>query len=149
MVNKIFLDTNILLDILSSERVSSQNTKELFLKYSNEKYLFIINDLSLTTLYYIGSKINRDKTFDFMKNITFNNPLFKVYYTKKEDLEEIYNFMDENICADFEDLQQYIAARNCSCEAIITNDKNFPKLDIPLIRTNLEFENYIPENKPD
>ena len=54
--------------------------------------------------------------------------------------------MDKNQNADFEDLQQYISAKNSNCDIIITNDKNFPKLDIPLIRTNPNLENYTPEN---
>lgn len=149
MANKVFLDTNILLDILSSERISSQDTKELLLKYSNEKAKFVINDLSLNTLYYIGSKLDRDKTFNFMKDITFDNPLFEVYYMNADDLKQIYNYMDKNVGEDFEDLQQYIAAKNSGCSCIITNDKAFPKLDIPLIRTNTKLENYTPENKSD
>lgn len=149
MANKIFLDTNILLDVLSSERISSQDTKNLLLKYSNEKAKFVINDLSLNTLYYIGSKLDRDKTFNFMKDITFDNPLFEVYYMNADDLKQIYNYMDKNVGEDFEDLQQYIAAKNSGCNCIITNDKAFPKLDIPLIRTNTKLENYTPENKSD
>ncbi len=149
MANKVFLDTNILLDVLSSERISSQVTKELLLKYSNEKAKFVINDLSLNTLYYIGSKLDRDKTFNFMKDITFDNPLFEVYYMNADDLKQIYNYMDKNVGEDFEDLQQYIAAKNSGCNCIITNDKAFPKLDIPLIRTNTKLENYTPENKSD
>ena len=148
MGNKVFLDTNILLDILSGDRISSQNSKELFLKYSNEEAKFIINDLSLNTLYYIGSKINRDKTISFMKEISFNNPLFDIYYMKKEDLKEIFYYIDKNNNnIDFEDLQQYISAKNSGCSCIITNDKNFPKLDLPLIRTNSSIKNYYPKGK--
>ncbi|MDY0238791.1 MAG: type II toxin-antitoxin system VapC family toxin, partial [Campylobacterales bacterium] len=103
-------------------------------------------DLSLNTLYYIGSKTDRNTTFNFMKDITFNNPLFEVYYTKERDLKEIYGYMDKSTNADFEDLLQYAAAKNSGCSVIITNDKNFPKLDIPLIRTNPNIEDYFPNN---
>ncbi|MDY0238783.1 MAG: hypothetical protein RBS42_08010, partial [Campylobacterales bacterium] len=85
MGNKVFLDTNILLDILSSERSNSQDTRGLLLRYGDEKAKFVFNDLSLNTLYYIGSKTDRNTTFNFMKDITFNNPLFEVYYTKERD----------------------------------------------------------------
>ena len=146
MGNKVFLDTNILLDILSSERSSSQSTRALLLKYGDEKAKFVINDLSLNTLYYVGSKTDRNTTFNFMKDITFNNPLFEVYYTKERDLKEVYDYMDKSTNADFEDLLQYAAAKNSGCSVIITNDKNFPKLDIPLIRTNPNIEDYFPNN---
>lgn len=147
MANKVFLDTNILLDVLSNERASSKDSIELLSKYSNERSKFVINDLSLNTLYYISSKIDRDKTLNFMQDVTFNNPLFEVYYIKEKDLKAIYDYMEQNVNADFEDLQQYIGAKNSGCSCIITNDKNFPKLDIPLIRTNPKLENYTPENK--
>ena len=146
MGNKVFLDTNILLDILSSERSSSQSTRALLLKYGDEKAKFVINDLSLNTLYYVGSKTDRNTTFNFMKDITFNNPLFEVYYTKERDLKKIYNYMDKSTNADFEDLLQYAAAKNSGCSVIVTNDKNFPQLDIPLIRTNPSIEDYHPNN---
>jgi len=146
MGNKVFLDTNILLDILSSERSSSQSTRALLLKYGDEKAKFVINDLSLNTLYYVGSKTDRNTTFNFMKDITFNNPLFEVYYTKERDLKEVYDYMDKSTNADFEDLLQYAAAKNSGCSVIVTNDKNFPQLDIPLIRTNPSIEDYHPNN---
>jgi len=41
---------------------------------------------------------------------------------------------------------QYFCAKSCNCDVIITNDKNFPRLDIPLVRTNLDIENYTPKN---
>jgi len=41
---------------------------------------------------------------------------------------------------DYEDTLQYFCALENGCKAIITNDKNFPKLDIELIRTsNISF----------
>jgi len=120
MASKIYLDTNILLDLLSYERVNSLETKELLFKYSNEKNKFVINDLS------------------------FDNPMFEVYYLKEDDLKEIYNYMNKNKRADFEDLQQYISAKKSDCSMIITNDRHFPKIDIPLIRTNPKLNNYSP-----
>jgi len=146
MANKIFLDTNIMLDELFNDRENSKYTNSIIDKYLNENTTFVISNLSLNTIFYIGVEKNKqwERTFNFIKNITFNNPLFEIYYIQKKDLQEICDYMDKNIKADFEDLQQYIGAKNSSCKAIITNDKNFPKLDIPLIRTNPNIENYTP-----
>jgi len=156
MANKIFLDTNIVLDELFNDRENSKYTNAIIDKYLSENTIFVISNLSLNTIFYIGVEKNKQwkKTFNFIKNIAFNNPLFEIYYIQKKDLKEIYDYMDKNINADFlkesakhkEDLQQYIGAKNSSCKAIITNDKNFPKLDIPLIRTNPNIENYTPKN---
>jgi len=146
MANKIFLDTNIVLDELFNDRENSKYAKAIIDKYLSENTTFVISNLSLNTIFYIGVEKNKQwkKTFNFIKSITFNNLLFEIYYIQKKDLKEIYDFMDKNINTDFEDLQQYIGAKNSSCKAIITNDKNFPKLDIPFIRTNLDIENYTP-----
>lgn len=45
--------------------------------------------------------------------------------------------LEENKKADFEDLQQYICTKNSNSSAIITNDKNFPKIKLPIIRTKI------------
>ncbi len=37
--------------------------------------------------------------------------------------------MDMHFGSDYKDLHQYICAKNSGCEAIITNDKNFPERD--------------------
>lgn len=148
MANKVFLDTNIILNDLFDDRECSKVSQELLDKYLKEDTVFVINDLSLNNLFYIGAKKDFYKIFNFMKDISFNNPMWEVYTLTNKDYKEIYDFMDKNDYKNFEDLQQYIAARNCGCKFIITNgNDDFPKLDIPLIRTNPKFENYTPENK--
>lgn len=144
MANKIFLDTNIILDELFKDRENSMYTNNIIDKYLRKNTKLVISDLSLNTIFYIGAEKNKqwEKTFNFMKDITFNNPLFEVYYTKEKDLRDIYDYMTQNTGADFEDLQQYIAAKNSNCKVIITNDKGFPRLDISLIRSNPKIENY-------
>lgn len=140
MANKIFIDTNIALDILFSDRVNSDCTKDFILK-QNAK--LVINDLSLNNIFYIGSKIDYKVTFDFLKNITINSNIWQVYYLRKRDLIETFDLMDRDFGADFEDLQQYVSAKNSDCQKIISNDRNFPKLDISVVRTNLKIDNYI------
>lgn len=140
MVNRLFVDTNIALDILFSDRENSEKTKA-FIMQQNSK--LVINDLSLNTIFYIGSKINYDKTIEFLKTIVLSNSLWEVYYLKKADFVEVFKLMDENNGADFEDLQQYISANNSNCKTIITNDKNFPKLNTSLKRTAENIDDFI------
>lgn len=140
MENRLFVDTNIALDILFSDRENSEKTKE-FIMQQNSK--LVINDLSLNTIFYIGSKINYDKTIEFLKTIVLSNSLWEVYYLKKADFVEIFKLMDENNGADFEDLQQYISANSSNCKTIITNDKNFPKLNTSLKRTAENIDDFI------
>ena len=48
---------------------------------------------------------------------------------------------------DFEDVLQYFCALEGGCEAIVTNDKTFPKLQIALRRTDANLEDYAPKQK--
>jgi len=142
MQNKIFIDTNIALDLLLDKRPFSNETKLLLQSFEKDT-IFVINNLSLNTIFYVGANINKQykETFIFLKAIE-NSLKWEIYNLTKEDRLFCYNYMDKNINADYEDLQQYIGAKNSKCKAIITNDKNFPKLDIPLVRTNPNIENY-------
>lgn len=53
-----------------------------------------------------------------------------------EDRYFALDYMDRNYGSDFEDLLQYSAAKNSNCSIIVTNDKDFPKIDIALKRTS-------------
>ena len=49
--------------------------------------------------------------------------------------------------ADFEDALQYFCAKENGCITVITNDKDFPKLEIPLLRTDPKLKNFAPKFK--
>lgn len=131
---KLFLDTNILLDELFEDRIFSKATAKKIDSFIKDGYTFVLNALSLNTIWYIGAKKDRLKTLEFIKDF-FKTDLFEVYEIKNRDIVEIISIIDKNPKADFEDLQQYICAKNSNSIAIITNDKNFPIIDLPLIRT--------------
>lgn len=144
MYSKVYIDTNIALDLLLDSRPFSNETKNLLLNYG-ENTIFTINNLSLSNIFYVGAFQNKQykETFSFLKQIE-TAPKWQIYDLTKNDRLFCYDFMSKNIGSDFEDLLQYIAAKNSHCGAIITNDANFPKLDISLIRTNPNMENYLP-----
>ena len=48
---------------------------------------------------------------------------------------------------DFEDILQYFCALEGGCEAIVANDKTFPKLQIALKRTDANLSDYAPKQK--
>lgn len=143
---RIYLDTNIILDFIFI-RESTRYTRDFISKNFNNSIL-VTNNLGLNNIFYVGVEKFKEytKTKDFLQYIE-NSLQWDIYDLTKEDRLFAYNFMNKNQGADFEDLQQYIAAKNSGCTAIITNDKNFPKLDIPLIRTNPNLKNYTPKNR--
>lgn len=124
-----------------SDRVNSNQTKDFII---NQKAKLVINDLSLNNIFYIGSKIDYKITLEFLRNITLSSRLCEIYYLKKRGYLETFNLIDENYGADFEDLLQYVSAKNSTCNTIITNDKKFPKFNIALKRTAKNIEDFVP-----
>ena len=157
MHSKIYLDTNILLDLLVDEnrfsdyekiRVNIANikaTKELIYSYILNGSDLFFNTSTLTNLSFLltaRAKVsNEDVANEFLK--LENSTIFKVVDEIKElRINAVKLSMTNNL--DYEDALQYICAKYSNCGAIITNDANFPKLDISLIRTNPSLENYLP-----
>jgi hypothetical protein len=69
MRNKIFLDTNILLDLLFKQRIYAKNSVKIVSDFVLKDYLFVIDSLSLATIFYIGCEKNKvwEATKEFIK----------------------------------------------------------------------------------
>ena len=132
MYKKIFLDANILLDTLSTNRP--------FSLYSVDSYLYILNcdDMELftscdiiTTLYYVGRKIDKDV---ILSNIEIFNKTLKVIEFSNKEIAQTCTLMKENKnYKDLEDTIQYILAKKQNCDLIISNDENFYASDIEVL----------------
>lgn len=147
MVNKIYLDTNIVIDMLFAKRPNHIATMKVLSSYINdENCIFVLNTISISNIYYLGAEIYKDKTttVDFLKDLRAFSNIWQIYEVSNSDIGEALEYLDIDKNADYEDLQQYISAKNSDCSLIITNDKGFPKLDIPLKRTKKDLENYNP-----
>jgi len=132
MYKRIFLDANILLDTLSVNRP--------FSSYSVKGYLYILDHEGIelftscdiiTTLYYVGSKIDKDVILD---NIEVFNKTLKVIEFSNKEVAQTCTLMKENKnYQDLEDTMQYILAKKQNCDLIISNDENFYAEDIEVI----------------
>jgi len=157
MYNKVYIDTNILLDLFVDENKFSayeeirtninniKSSKELIYKFISNGAFLYLNTSTLTNLSFLlveRAKVSKKDVANLFLKLEKNN-IFKVIEETKElrikanELSKMHNL-------DYEDTLQYFCAKSCNCDVIITNDKNFPKLDIPLIRTNPNIENYKP-----
>ena len=118
--NKIvFLDTNIVLDIVDSNRINNKKAIQLGNILVRKKYTIIISEDMLTTIFYI----NKDKkqTLNFFKIIT--NRWQVVPFGKKIIEDAIELSLKNNL--DLEDTLQCLCAKENGCEVLITNDKKF------------------------
>lgn len=153
---KYFLDVNIVIDLLVKKEYENvrkfgnstpDKTKQLIEKLlQNERNICLISSVSLVTAFFAMTNKNKNlmsQTADLIMDIYNNDEAFMVISEDKEtQLQALQYVKDTN--TDYEDILQYFCAKKNGCIQIITNDKYFPKLDIPIKRTNSTLEDYIP-----
>jgi len=137
---KIFVDNNIIIDFLVQQRANHKEAVELFRNQQKDE-IFCFSYGSLSDINYI---LKKDYTVKDITIATFfqglaKSPKFECLSLKDEHLGKACKYMlpqiSNNKKVDLEDITQYFCALENGCKAIITNDKNFPKPDIPLVRT--------------
>lgn len=123
-MKKIFLDTNILLDMLIREEYKPQ-IRDLILRCS-QKELYI-SYLSVANAAYIMRKYSKS---EILKNIGVILRLFNVISNDRIQIEKAI----QQESSDFEDMLQYQAALSADCEVILTrNRKDFSFSKIPVM----------------
>ncbi len=138
MQNKIYVDTNIVIDLCDSARtlheksfafitnITQQNSTEIFL-----------NSDTLATLFYILSKrstLNREEVLEKMQ---FVHEIFTLIPIESNDVEMALDLCTDDSVphGDYEDAMQYVCAKKVNADVIVTNDKGFVSLDIDLVGT--------------
>ncbi len=131
-INKVFLDTNIVVDIIDTARVNHfYGVKLIEILIKKEIYIAISEDM-ITTIYYIVK--NKLKVLEFLKYIMEK---WYIYPYGKNLIEESINIsLQKNI--DLEDVLQCLCAKENKCDIFITNDKKFYNCDIKIM-TSKEF----------
>lgn len=117
---KIFLDTNIVADLIDTRRDNHTQSLELLKKLIVNNYEICISEDMVTTLYYILK--DKKNTLEFLKNVIFID--WKVLEFGKKVLEKGIELSLENNL-DLEDLLQCLCAKENGCSYLITNDKKF------------------------
>ena len=134
MDTNIYLDTNIILDLVDRERQHSVGSikivRELFAKGAE----FYINSDTLSTSYFIlrsRKKVTQQEALEALDYcVTLCNI---VSVEKKETVEAIALCSDStSLYHDYEDALQYLCAKKVGATMILTNDKGFISADIPL-----------------
>ena len=119
-MKKIFLDTNILIDLIV-ERQPHLTTLQETLPYLNHSQIYL-STLSIHIIYYV-LKIKKDSKLD--KRVqTVCSKINLVPLTPSITLQAINTYL-----TDFEDTLQYYSALDQDCDYILTrNIKDFNKL---------------------
>jgi predicted nucleic acid-binding protein len=138
---KVFLDANILVDIVDNSRVLSKESAQLFEFFiqNDENYeLYTSCDL-LTTVYYLTKKpLGKVNALQQIK--IFNQTIYVIAFANDE-IDEAITLMERNMkYFDLEDTIQYVMARKEKCDYIITNDKKFASGDVPVLSSKSALE---------
>lgn len=126
---KIFLDTNIFLDLALGRKYSKE---ALMILNAVEKGYFqgFILDITLLNIDYVAKKQVKDIR-GFLKLI---NDTFVVLGATNDTVKQALDIQNN----DLEDALQYASAQNNSCDIIISNDKKFYAKSIPIL-SSIEF----------
>lgn len=131
---KIFIDTNIFLDLV----LKRENFHDALLVFNAvEKNLFsgVILDITVLNIDYVAKKqVKEIKEF-----IRLINKNFTVSGVSNEMIFQALAIQN----SDFEDTLQYLSAKNYDCDCIITNDQSFYKSDIETLSSTEFVKNYL------
>jgi predicted nucleic acid-binding protein len=119
MDKKVFLDTNIILDLLDKKRAKHQIAKNLISYLTLNGYQIVISEDMLSTIYYIDK--DREKILLFFKTILRKWEIVSYGVTLIEEAIDIS--ITKSI--DLEDLMQCLSAKKSHCDILITEDKDF------------------------
>ncbi|MDQ7046709.1 MAG: PIN domain-containing protein [Sulfurovum sp.] len=123
IINKIFLDANILLDMIDKDRGNIEKSRDLIYRALMKDILLFTSCDILSNVYYVANrkleKVEVIQEIDRMLEIFDIVPIDNTLAQKAMKM----NVLD--IRLDFEDLLQSVCAEEASCDLIVTNDKQF------------------------
>lgn len=131
---KIFVDTNIFLDLI----LKRKNFHDALLIFNAiEKKLFsgVVLDITILNIDYIAKKqVKNIKEF-----IRLINTNFSVVGISNEMISKALDIENN----DFEDILQYLSAKDLKSDCIITNDRSFYKVDIETLSSSEFIKKYL------
>lgn len=126
-MNKIFLDTNIIADILDSKRIKHQQSLSIVEHLITNDFTICISEDMLSTLYYISN--DKQNVLNFIENVILAD--WQILYYGQTVIKKAVELSKTKKC-DLEDLLQCICAKENQCSLILTNDKKFYNCGIPI-----------------
>ncbi|RLA69046.1 MAG: PIN domain-containing protein [Epsilonproteobacteria bacterium] len=136
--NKIFLDTNIVADIIHTSRLNHNQSLKLLKQLILNNYEICISEDIITTLYYILK--DKKTTLEFLENVIFIDWTILIF--GKSVLEKgVQLSLEKNI--DLEDVLQCLCAKENDCDAFITHDKKFYDCGIKIMSSEAFYINYV------
>ena len=127
-MQKIFLDTNIIIDFLVEREVFYEPAAKIMTLADRKKIKIFTSPSSISNSYYLLSKYENTKTA--LEKIRKFKVLCSISMMDDEVVEKAIN----SDFKDFEDAMQYFSALASNCDLIVTrNEKDFKNAMIPVM----------------
>ena len=128
MKDKIFLDTNIVIDLLGEREPFYESAAKIATLADKGKIQIYVSALTYSTIYYVLTR------FEDKEIVKEKIRKFKVIVETSDLTEKIIDKGLESKFSDFEDALHYYCALKMDCNIIITrNVKDFKVSDIPVL----------------
>lgn len=132
MGNRIFIDLNIVIDVVDSNRQRHESSKAVLRKAIKEDFEMIVSSDMLTNFFYICQKKfdcrNMTKALSFIRSsfvvLEFSHNIID------EAMTEYSRICDNGKSADFEDLLQVVCAKKNGCLMFISEDNGIREIGI-------------------
>ena len=126
--SSIYLDTNIVADMIDGGRANHELSLALLKKLMLEDYDVFISEDMLSTLYYISN--DKRATLEFFENIVYVD--WQVVPFGMDVIKEATHLsLTEGV--DLEDTLQCLCAKDNGCNTLVTNDKKFVDCGVDVV----------------
>lgn len=135
MHTKVFIDTNVLVDIFDQKRVFHKYSLDVIQTcFENEQIDLFINSDTLSNIFYIMRNHMKLSFDNALEKLEFISSSFVVVYGDAHYFAATLDICKRHIFKDFEDGLQYISALRSECTLIVTNNpKDFKNSSIDVV----------------
>ncbi len=119
-MKRVFLDTNIILDLLDSDRPNHSSSIKAIDKAITGGCEVVMAEDMLSTIFYITK--NKAAALDFLHTIVDE---WDIVSFGKETIRSAIDICQKDKSLDFEDILQCLCAKKEGCNLLVTNDKKF------------------------
>lgn len=128
MMDRLFLDTNILMDLLGERVPYYSAAAKIATLADKRKVSLVVSALSYATVFYVLSK------FESSEAIKEKIRKFKAISETSDLTDRVIDKGLSSSFSDFEDALQYHCALKLDCNILITrNERDFKKSELPVM----------------
>ncbi len=128
MKNRLFLDTNVMLDLLGEREPFYDSVAKVATLADKGEVILTVSTLSYSTLFYLLSKFEKSEV------VKEKLRKFKIIPRTSDLTDKIIEKGLSSNFSDFEDALQYHCALKVDCNILITrNGKDFKESEIPVM----------------